>query len=471
MKYKSIIFLITILFIVASFASSMNVKYDFSTNEIIRFYKSNHPPIYINDNDDFTQENGVTEGNGTKENPYIIENWIIEGDGSDGNGIFINGTNAYFIIRNCTVSGFYGETGSSWGTGVRLVTVENGRIEDTTTYMNYLDIRIEDNSKYIKIDNCSSYNYSKYLTKGINCRSSSNINISYYECFNKDEGIFLYDVSFVLIEKSKFYNNTGNGISLYGENIKHITLKDCKIYHNKWYGIYAEVEKFWAHSAYIHIANCEIFNNALPEPQEIRKAEGIFIWNLHDNIIENCSIYHNGFGIYIESRGNIIRNCSIFNHSHGMNPVSVGVHFVFGRGLLGDEKKSNTLLNCDVYNNEIGIWLEIGKAIIYKNNVFNNGYFGIRVYAFSNGKVTYNNIYDNGYLTNYTIGVEVTQFSFANLRHNYWGVEDGPSLYLLDCDYNRYLLRDGGGDNIYFKRSLPFMRPWSTELIQDAGVK
>lgn len=470
MKYKCIILFVTILFIGTSFATSMNVVFDFSTNEVIKFYKSNHPPIYINGNDNFTQENGVTGGNGTEIDPYIIENWIIVGDGLDGDGIFINRTNAYFIIRNCTISGFNDDTGSSWGAGIRLVTVKNGRIEDSITFGNYFGLTIRDNSEYIEIYNCSSSNYSTYLTAGFYCYNSSYITISSFECFNKDFGIDLYDCSHVIIEKSKCYNNSKDGICLF-DQIKYITINECEIYHNTWYGINAQTDSEYAHSSYIHISNCEIYDNALPEPSVVRKAEGILIGNLHDNIIENCSIYHNGFGVYIGARGNIIRNCSIFNHSHGLSPLSVGVHLIFGRGRFssGDKKKDSEVMNCDVYNNEIGIWLELGKAMIFKNNVFNNGKFGIIVYAFSNGRITYNNIYDNGYLYNYTIGVEVTQFSLANLKHNYWGADDGPSLYWLDSDYNRYLLRESSGENIYFRRSIPFIRPWATEPIPDAG--
>ncbi len=36
-----------------------------------------HSPIYIKGNDGFTMENGVISGNGTQENPYIIENLKI----------------------------------------------------------------------------------------------------------------------------------------------------------------------------------------------------------------------------------------------------------------------------------------------------------------------------------------------------------------------------------------------------------
>ena len=37
-----------------------------------------HDPIYISGNDNFTTENGVTGGSGTKDDPYIIEGWEID---------------------------------------------------------------------------------------------------------------------------------------------------------------------------------------------------------------------------------------------------------------------------------------------------------------------------------------------------------------------------------------------------------
>ena len=60
--------------------------------------------IYINGNQDFHQiamENNFT-GDGSKSNPYIIENYTIYA--TIDHGIHIKNTNLYFIIRNVTVS-------------------------------------------------------------------------------------------------------------------------------------------------------------------------------------------------------------------------------------------------------------------------------------------------------------------------------------------------------------------------------
>jgi hypothetical protein len=82
-----------------------------------------HDPIYIGGNDQFTPENGVTGGNGTVNNPYLIENWVFIAVGS-GEAIHIVNTDAYFIIRNCTIRGFQD--------GIFFSRVVNGGIEETT---------------------------------------------------------------------------------------------------------------------------------------------------------------------------------------------------------------------------------------------------------------------------------------------------------------------------------------------------
>jgi nitrous oxidase accessory protein NosD len=78
-----------------------------------------HSPISIYNDALFTPENGVTSGNGTEENPYIIESWSI--DANVATGIWVTNTSSYFVIRNCKI---YGSN-----IGVFLYTI-NGRIEN-----------------------------------------------------------------------------------------------------------------------------------------------------------------------------------------------------------------------------------------------------------------------------------------------------------------------------------------------------
>ena len=100
-------------------------------------------PIRINSNADFNQVNGVANwdtGNGTEANPWIIEDWDI--DGTDyGCCIYIGNTTEHFIVRNCTLHDASGEY--SWpdypGAGLELMNVENCTVENNLAYGNSCD--------------------------------------------------------------------------------------------------------------------------------------------------------------------------------------------------------------------------------------------------------------------------------------------------------------------------------------------
>jgi len=84
----------------------------------------NHSPIYIDGDDDFTPENGVVGGSGTADDPYVIEGWFIN---ATTDGISIQNTRKYFVIRNCLVS-----STDDFGSGIWLSNVTNGQIYNNT---------------------------------------------------------------------------------------------------------------------------------------------------------------------------------------------------------------------------------------------------------------------------------------------------------------------------------------------------
>ena len=77
-----------------------------------------HENIYIEGDDEFTVENGVTGGSGTKGDPYVIEGWKIS-------KIHVYTTTAYFVIRNCYFDECITDAIAFWG-------VTNGRVQNCT---------------------------------------------------------------------------------------------------------------------------------------------------------------------------------------------------------------------------------------------------------------------------------------------------------------------------------------------------
>ena len=432
----------------------------------------NHSPIYINGNENFTYDNGVTSGSGTENDPYIIENWIIVGNTSVKRGIYVRNSDVYFIIRNCITSNFLG-----WGhMGIEFSKVENGKIEHTEMYNNYYGVFITDSS-YIAIVNCTSHdNYGEYAT-GINGIRCSNITIDSCKCYNNTGratfGIHFEKGSYIFIENTLCYNNEWSGIEIFTDNSTNYpcvynTIKDCKIYNNTISGG-IDLWSTWRekHRGYNLITGCEIYNNGHWSEPVGNAFPGISIWNLHNNIIENCDIHHNGDGVYIaECSNNIIRNCTIHDQWQptfmGNGVLILGLEI---DGLLGFSW-NNTIEQCNIYGQDCGIWnTEALRTKIYKNNISNNNYIGIEVSNFlgiSSAQINYNNICGNGYMDKEDgYGLSGYPISFIDARNNWWDSEKGPSRLLFPFR----------GDRLVKLLSIVQYRPWLTEPVSDAGVQ
>ncbi|HEX9197907.1 MAG TPA: NosD domain-containing protein [Candidatus Bathyarchaeia archaeon] len=85
---------------------------------------SDHAPILINGDSDFTASNGVTGGTGTFSDPYVISGWSITGSAGTI-CIHIVNTSVYFIVENVQASCGNFDTTSS---GMEIQGVSNGQI-------------------------------------------------------------------------------------------------------------------------------------------------------------------------------------------------------------------------------------------------------------------------------------------------------------------------------------------------------
>jgi hypothetical protein len=84
-----------------------------------------HDGIRIQRNSEFTAANGVVSGSGTGSDPYIISDWEIN---RQHDGILIEGTDAYFIVRNITIDA----NGTYYP--LRMNNVRNGVFENIYIY-------------------------------------------------------------------------------------------------------------------------------------------------------------------------------------------------------------------------------------------------------------------------------------------------------------------------------------------------
>ena len=166
--------------------------------------------IYIN-NWSAAKIAGICTGNGTYSNPYVIEDLIIDGEGS-GTCIQIFDTTDYFRIENCTVS-----NSIEWlKAGIRLTNVRNGYLIDNDCSFNYIGINLESSTNCTiseNIVNCNLFN-GIWLTGGHN--STVSRNIGYH---NNANGIHLYYSHNNIVLENNVSNNGSHGICIaYSDN-------------------------------------------------------------------------------------------------------------------------------------------------------------------------------------------------------------------------------------------------------------
>ena len=168
---------IILLLLIISFMGAIAILYPyFETNSLASQIISNpdhvnssakdleysiHVPIRIIGNENFTKYNGVIDGEGTREDPYIIEGWNIDAHGGTY-GIWIENTTVYFIIRNCKIWNATHVTcciPEPFGAGIRLVNVKNGEISNNNIVHNIYGILLVSSPKNIILNNTISDNW------------------------------------------------------------------------------------------------------------------------------------------------------------------------------------------------------------------------------------------------------------------------------------------------------------------------
>jgi len=206
-------------------------------------------------------------GSGTEIDPYIIEDIIINGVGSN-QCIGIYESNEYFIIRNCT---FYNSRGTAaTDSGIKLLEVTNGKI-------------------------LNSY------------------------CLNNTVGIYLFESSYNTIAENSLYNNSYYGIQLY-DSSSYNTISDNTMNNNYIHGLtFSTSEPLTKRCTY----NTIIKNNL-----SYNENKGILLhYSDNNNITENLISFNEVEGMYIKwSNANDVYKNYFLNNTHHAEDEE---HFTF----------------------------------------------------------------------------------------------------------------------------------------------
>ncbi|MCK4758129.1 MAG: right-handed parallel beta-helix repeat-containing protein, partial [Thermoplasmata archaeon] len=185
-----------------------------------------HAPIRIDSNADFDAAHGVSGGNGIEADPWIIENWEIDG-ANFGYCLYIGNTTDYFIVRNLILNNASGVGSYPFysDSGLILYNVINGKVESNTLINNeYGMILTNSNSNHL-LDNIVLSN----TNTGIYLDTSDNNNIENNNCSDSinDDGITLYSSDDNDIIDNQCYANKYYGVNLTSSQGNFIENNSC----------------------------------------------------------------------------------------------------------------------------------------------------------------------------------------------------------------------------------------------------
>jgi parallel beta-helix repeat protein len=161
-----------------------------------------HVPIHISGNSQFNGSNGVRSGTGKQYDPYIISGWDI--NASANIGIYIEDTNASFIIQDC-----YIHHGGTNYNAINLMGVRNGVIEQNELAWDWAGVFMDHaNTNTIVNNNIHHNNY-----VGIRGLLSQTDIIQYNNItYNHDGGIYFLSCGGNILSYNDFRLNVFWGV-------------------------------------------------------------------------------------------------------------------------------------------------------------------------------------------------------------------------------------------------------------------
>jgi len=343
--------------------------------------------IHINNNWSDAKDDGICTGSGTFSDPYVIQDFII-----DGGGILItNSKNFFFRIENCTIF--------NSGYGIQLDRSCNGTLLNNNCSNNYIGIYLDGWTDK------SHFTPEEYLT---------------FICKN-----------------NTLANNIVNNNDLYGIYMR-------RSWNNTLVNNIADYNKFGLHMKYLSDGNT-IIGNFFKNNEE----HGIYVEEpcvaniLRGNIMEGCGIYsdysfflsntvnttnlvNNGHFYFYGNRTGLdeddfsnagqiyLINCNnsvITGQDLSDGSVSISLYECNNLEISFNNLSSNSfigidLLNCteiSIYRNEINRNREgiearnVNNSTISENEVNFNLLEGIYLISFNNNSILENNINSNGF--------------------------------------------------------------------------
>ncbi|MEM3445238.1 MAG: NosD domain-containing protein [Thermoplasmata archaeon] len=399
-----------------------------------------HIPIHINGDADFSAQaaNEGWSGDGTAENPYLIEGYEIDGGGGYF-CIWIENTTVHFQIKNCYLWNATDYISSHYPSGILLTNVTNAKIignminsTDEIAMVNGISLF---NCNHIEI---SSNTISNHSTAGVFITFSSDVVIenNYLESL-LSYGVFCEASDNITVNLNKF-RFCGDG-DVWLQNTTKSTISRNKMEH--------------CYDTSIHMENAN--ENYISSNLISNSSFGLYIFYSNLNKVEGNVVYDCTAGIVVKNSsenevvGNNVSNSiqmSIYLIYSGK--IYVGGNTLTQNGWDGITVKGST--DCILAHNNISKNLELGICVtesnglnISSNNISGNGAGGILLYFSEDIHLFGNNI--SMHPNAYGLCISLSQ-SNEVMESNFTGNRIG---IFISCSDENLISRNNISDNLY----------------------
>ncbi len=369
---------------------------------------SPHDPIKIHGDSEFAamaQAEGWP-GDGTQNNPYIIERLEIDSTGLEGSSIFIFGTQVHFRIINCRLTGAQGmehEPTLGFASGIHLVDVMNGYLADNLIIYSNYGIGLGNTG-----GNDPHYHGSSYsMISGnnfIDCGMGIGLFGSSYNAIHGNTGkpgleILLYSSSYNTIDGNlgipgiiTLFGSSSNTIigntlsdgriELFGSSYNTV---DDNLIHECWTGISISPWEDPVANILLYPISNTITRNVITNGYDT----GIIITDSSDTVIDGNTISHiySGGGIIITDSSDTVIDGNTISHIYS----GVGIDITY---CLRTTVSSNEIFDIQ-YGDGLSINIST-DTIVMNNEIFGCGDWGIRVTIAVRTSVGNNGLMNNG---------------------------------------------------------------------------
>ena len=352
-------------------------------------------------------------GNGTLENPYIIENLELNPSGSTTNRIDISGTTKHIIIRNCI-------------------------IQDVRCFVDCYPFAID--LEFINEGSIMIYNNTiRSSHGGIAMSFVNNVNITNNLIIDCDISISTLRCFYLIVEKNSLINCGSMDTDIHYSEIKEnyfcetglsVTSYNCNYSRNIF-------ENCSIRISYFH--EIEISNNSFEENIVNGRVFGYF--SNSENLNINNTIY--GQLVLIDCSSVVISNQTLSDAHFGIflfqcNNVNI-VNCTFlddlGKGIFCDESNSIIISFCEFNGCYRSIRIEWGYNItVVYNRINMSEYEGL--YLDSNYSIVHHNSFISNYIQAVDFSVDSLWYDSISLEGNFWSDWSGTGVYHISGSAN-----------------------------------